>query len=110
MSSATLILFLAIAFAVTLLTRKLFVAKNRRDCLQKASRVFTWNEVERHPHDIAHIVQTNFAYGTELWVFAEEANDLDLRLSAFKSAILILPRPSPTHVERFCREHGIKLI
>jgi len=99
---------LLLVIGAFLLLAKQFRARERRDRLRQVGRVSTWQDVEIRRENFVKIVQTNFGYGKEVWAFVLEADQIDLTLRAFKTGVLILPRPKLHDVERFCQSHGIK--
>jgi len=81
----------------------------RRKHLIEAGRTSTWEMAENQARKISRIVQTDFGYGREVWALYETSAEIDRKLRAFKSGVLILPRPKVSDLQEFCRSQHIKL-
>ena len=94
---------------LSLLVHYRLQSQKRRKLLEQAGRTSTWDLVKQHPENVGKIIQIDFGYGKEFWAIADKADDVDLGLRAFKSGVLILPRPSDRDVKDFCQSKGLEL-
>src|SRR5580693_8727081 len=79
-----------------LVFRKLIAARRRRNLLVQGGRVSTWQDIESRPERFVRLIRTDFGYGREVWALTTKTDQIDRQLRAFKSGILISPRPKPS--------------
>ena len=84
-------------------------ANKRRKHLVEAGRTSTWEMAESRGQTISRIVQTDFGHGREVWVLYEASAEIDRKFRAFKTGVLILPRPEAPDLREFCRSRHIEL-
>jgi hypothetical protein len=102
------LLTLVVAGAV-LICSKLVKARKRRIVLVRDGRVSTLEDIKHQHQNFSRLVQTDFGYGREVWAVASGSNEIDRRLRAFKTGVLIVPRPNHSDLQKFCQSHGIAL-
>ena len=106
MKFAIFITLLLVA-GIVLVLGKVFSARKRQSRLVQRGQVSTWQDIERHPDNFSKIVQTDFGHGKEVWALSTETDEINLKIRAFKTGILIVPRPKRSDLEKFCQSHGI---
>lgn len=108
MNFAILIALLLVAGSALVLG-KVFSARKRQNRLAQRGQISTWHDIEGQPDNFSKIVQTDFGYGREVWALSTGKDEIDLKLRAFKTGILIVPRPKLSDMEKFCQSRGIML-
>jgi len=102
-----LFLLIILVAGAILVLGKLSVARKRQYVLAQKGRVSTWEDIKIQSDKFNKIVQTNFGYGGEVWVFTKESTEVDLKLRAFKAGVLIVPKPKTSDLKQFCQSRGI---
>lgn len=92
-----------------LVVGKIANGNSRRKHLIGAGRTSTWEMAENQVRKISRIVQTDFGYGREVWALYERSAEIDRKLRAFQTGVLILPRPKVSELQEFCRSRHIEL-
>ena len=100
---------LALIAGAALVFRKLLNARRRLALLLKLGRVSTWENIQKRPDNLVKIIRTDFGYGKEIWALPSQSAETDLKLRAFKTGVLIVPRPRSSDLHNFCQTRGISV-